>query len=74
MKFEYSKQDEAKECVAFIDNVGDFCFKVTGGFIYLMQDGTGFEVEQDDGSFSQYMQENGARQKFYPGDSITITF
>ena len=66
MKFEYSKKDDVRECVAYIDNWG-IVIKDNEGAVCIFDDGSG--VERDAG-----WNPKDAKHRFYPGDSITITF
>jgi len=71
MKFKYDGDDRDDECVAFIDNCGDLCVKSDDEEgIYFTKDGSVFSCS----TFDDYMEENIAAHKFYPGDKITITF
>lgn len=66
MKFEYSKQDGPRDCVAYIDGWG-VVIKQEGGAYCIFDDGSGVEVNAD-------WEPHNARHRFYTGDSITITF
>lgn len=69
MKFEYEKQDKASECVAFIDFDGELMVKsASGGTIWFSYQGIVYEDHLKD------WKEDTAVHRFYPGDSITITF
>lgn len=73
MKFDYKQHDVVdRECIAFIDDVGDLCIRVCDGFVYFLKDDSSFSSEDD--SFENHMYDNGAIRKFYKGDKITITF
>lgn len=74
MKFEYDKKKNQPECVAFTWNSHLHLKCSDGGTVLFATD-----VAADPGFF--FMSENiwqerllEAGQKFYPGDSITITF
>lgn len=72
MKFEYGIDVDRSDTVAFIDDAGDLCIAVESGIVYLLRDGSSFH--DDDADLMEYMNDNGFKRKFYPGDKITITF
>jgi len=69
MKFEYDGADQDRECVAFIDDVGDLWIRDRHGSENVCISKIG-EVIYAEGDFFI----EGAVKKFYPGDKITITF
>lgn len=69
MKFEYEKKDDDdRECVAFIDADGDLILRVdrTKSLWFDSRGGRAYEF----GKFN----DQAATHRFYRGDSITITF
>lgn len=68
MKFEYDGKENARECVAFIDENGNL----------VIYDGTRKTCICHSGAVHQnpYTEhhQSGTKRKFYPGDKITITF
>lgn len=63
MKVEYEENDEQRGCVAFLDCDGDLWVFVGGDWRCVS------------GSYEDdLLDESDAKQKFYPGDKITITF
>lgn len=73
MKFEYEKKADDRGCVAFIDGEGDLCVKAGYSLVYFLGSGGHF-VEKEGNLFDSFMVDNRAIKKFYPGDTITITF
>lgn len=70
MKFEYDNKADDGECVAFIADTGNLLIKNTdtGNFtIALCKGGSAHNNAASTGL-------GAAKQKFYPGDKITITF
>ena len=65
MKFEYEKEDDVRECVAYIDSDGDLVFET--GYISLRSEKPGiFEG-------CKWKPWDSVR-RFYRGDKITIEF
>lgn len=60
MKFTYDTKPDERECKAYIDLEGDLVIKCTGGSV-VWTTKEGFKPTK-------------ALHRFYPGDSITITF
>jgi hypothetical protein len=60
MKFTYDTNPDERECVAYIDDEGDLIIKERDGKTVYCLDGA-FDPSCDN-------------HRFYPGDSITITF
>lgn len=73
MKFEYGNKQDDRECVAFIDGDGDLCIKASGpdDVIWMTSFGCNYS-EKPCNKFSD--QAEVAFKRFYPGDTITITF
>ena len=65
MKFEYEKEDDVRECVAYIDSDGDLVFRQ--GYLSLRNEKP---EAWDDGPWEPAK----ATRKFYRGDKITIEF
>jgi hypothetical protein len=62
MKFTYDTKPDERECVAYIDDEGDLVIKEKEeGKCVLMFSESGFNLRE-------------STHRFYPGDSITITF
>jgi len=77
MKIEYGQSQGLKECVAYVDRVGHLIVKNmrfpngdTKSFVF-MPDGT--DLGDNTTSWNQFNPEDGLH-KFYPGDTVTITF
>ena len=60
MKFTYNTNPDERECVAYIDKLGDLIINETDGATVVIM-GYGFDPTK-------------STHRFYPGDSITITF
>lgn len=73
MKFEYENKVDDRECVAFIDADGDLCLKADGAddIVWLTTGGVQY-CESPRNNFD--FQKEKAVHRFYPGDTITITF
>lgn len=67
MKFEYYCEEDVRECVAYIDSDGTLVIKVDDGLVYMYTD------ETPNFATDKFKHELSTR-KFYPGDTITITF
>lgn len=67
MKFEYKKDEDKGDCVAYIDGDGDLIYRTYEHGWVKMIDGTRqMAPPERNGS--------GVVHKFYKGDKITITF
>ena len=73
MKIKYDAVEQDNKCVAFIDDRGDICIKAKGpnDVVWLTEHGLNYCREPHE-TFDY--QKKSAVLRFYPGDSITITF
>jgi hypothetical protein len=74
MKFDYETKQDDRECVAYIDRDGDLIVRDENphdgnncGAIYMTKRG-------NRGVYENEFDPSEATHKFYPGDSITLTF
>lgn len=67
MKFEYELSKDNRECVAYIDPIGDLIIKDADGMSICFVCGG-----VPSGSYD--WEPERATRKFYPGDKVTITF
>lgn len=65
MKFTYDKTEQDRECVAYIDDYYLIIYHEETGAVALSKHGIGRNAE---------WKPHEATQKFYKGDSVTITF
>ena len=72
MRFDYENKQDDRECVAYIDEEGDLVINNRnhynhGGAVYLTKEGR-------TGEHGRGFNPSEAIHKFYPGDSITLSF
>lgn len=72
MKFEYEKDNNDKEVVAYITDLGHLYIRCNEGIVGMLTDGQ--IVHYDELYFDGEMDLDNVVKKFYKGDKITITF
>ena len=70
MKFTYDTKQDARECVAYIDEDGDLRMKTDEGVVYMYKDNSTPSQNYSHEFWDPY----DAIHRFYTGDKITIEF
>ena len=73
MRFDYETKQDDRECVAFICESGLLAIKGCDGKCVMIKP-NGDKVYNGANDFKTWLDMCTPQKKFYPGDSITLTF